>query len=204
MQLSSTSPETSLASTATQLVKLLERHRAALPFADAELARHQALRLALSEHHARSEDALNAWRSAISHRWGCEVRAQRTLSAVLRLAGAESAALPACQHLVAAPAANAPVTPADLLADLRRLAASLALLNPAPAFVAASIADLQAAADELAAAIDLTLRCESVRRHMLLEERLTTNLYLRTCAQTHQLINDHFAAAASHDAPLQS
>ncbi len=200
IQFSPPSPEAPLASTALQLVTLLERHRAALPFAEAELVRHQALRSALVERQARSEDALNAWRSALSHRWECEVRAQRTLSAVQRLAATHLDPQPAYQQLVAAPSANASVTHTELLTDLRRLATSLALLTPAPSFVATSLVDLQSAADELAAAIDLTGRCEAARRYMLLEERLTTNLYQRTCAQTHQLIANHFAGSASGEA----
>jgi hypothetical protein len=197
MQLSSSSFESPLTAAANQLVTLLERHRAALPFAEEELARHQALQSALAERHARSEDALSAWRSALSQRWECEVRAQRTFSAVHRLASPHLDTQSAYHQLVAASVASAPVTHTDLLADLRRLAASLALLMPPPPFVASCLADLQNAADALAAAIDRTIRCEATRKQMLLEERLTTNLYQRTCAQTHQLIASHFA-----DAPL--
>lgn len=193
MQFSSPAFETPLVSTATQLITLLERHRAALPFAEEELARHDALRRTLAERQARSEDALNSWRSALSHRWECEVRAQRTFSAVQRRAQSYVVTLPAYRHLVAAPGETAPVTHTGLLADLRRLAAALALLNPPPDFVAASLADLQAAAEELAAAIEMTGRCESMRRQMLLEERLTENLYLRTCVHTHRLLANHFA-----------
>lgn len=185
--------------TATQLVSLLERHRAALPFAEEELARHHALRSTLVERQARSEDALNAWRSALSHRWECEVRAQRTFSTVQRRARSYVTALPAYQHLVASPDAQTPVSHTGLLSDLRRLAAALALLIPPPAFVAENLVELQAAADELAAAIEMTGRCEATRRQMLLEERLTENLYLRTCAHTHRLISNHFADGTSSD-----
>lgn len=196
MSHSSPSLEAPSSSSVNHLVSLLERHRAALPFAEEELARHEALRRTLGERQARSADALNAWRSALSHRWECEVRAQRTLSAVQRQAGASLAAPAAYAHLMATRSEDTPVSHTVLLADLRRLAAALALLHPQPAFASAGLAELQASADELAAAIEMTDRCEATRRQMLLEERLTENLYLRVCAQTHQLITAHFAGAA--------
>jgi hypothetical protein len=176
--------------TANQLVSLLERHRAALPFADEELARHQALRTALAERHERSEAALSAWRNAISQRWECEVRAQRSYAAAQRFLESQPDAIAAYPYLFEMTYTGEPITPSELLSAVRRLATSLGVMSFDHA--ATVRADLIAAADALEIAIELTTQCENERRQMVLEERLTGHLYVRTCAKTHQLITRHF------------
>lgn len=182
---------TALLEGASQLIALLERHRRTLPFADEELARHQALRHALDDQHRRGEHALSCWREALSRRWECEVSAQRVYSAALRQLSDYYGDDPAYARLVAPAHPNHPITPTDLLADMRRLEASIALLSPRPAFAENCLERLRATADELAAAIDWTGRCEAERRSIMLEQRIAANLYQRACDKTRRLLSNH-------------
>lgn len=183
---------TALLEGASQLITLLERHRGVLPFADEELARHRALRHALDEHHRRGEHALSVWREALSRRWEAEVNGQRVYTATLRQLSEYFGEDPAYAQLVAPRNAQSFSTASDLLADMRRIEASLALLSPRPAFADESVTRLRAAADDLEAAIDWNSRCEAERRSILLEQRIATNLYQRACDKTRRLLASHF------------
>lgn len=174
---------------ASQLIALLERHRSSLPFADEELARHRALRHAIDDQHRRGEHALSDWREALSHRWECEVSAQRVYTAALRQLSAYYSDDSTYARLVAPAHPGNSTTASDLLDDMRRLEASIALLNPRPEFADGCLQQLRAAGDNLAAAIDWTGRCEAERRSILLEQRIASNLYQRACDKTRRLLN---------------
>jgi hypothetical protein len=176
---------------AGQLIALLELHRHSLPFADAELARHRALHHAIDAHQERGAVALNAWREALSRRWECEVHSQRVYSATMRQLHAYYGADTSYAQLVAPGHPNSPMTPADLLVDMRRLAASIALLSPQPPFAEEHLHKLHTAAIDLAATIEWTDRCETERRNIQLEQRLTVSLYQRACDKTRRLISSH-------------
>lgn len=181
----------SLPEGASQLIALLELHRHTLPFADAELARHRALHQTIGAHQERGAIALNAWREALSRRWECEVSSQRVYSATMRQLHAYYGADTSYAQLVAPGHPNSPVTPSDLLADMRRLEASIALLSPQPPFAEACLSQLHTAATDLAAAIEWTDRCETERRNIQLEQRLAVSLYQRACDKTRRLISTH-------------
>lgn len=173
---------------AHNLIQLLERHRTTLPFADEEIAYYTDLRNSLDAQRQRSEETLSAWRSALSRRWACEVAGQRVLIHVQRkivaLYGDDTASI----RVLAPSRAASPMTPSDLLNDLRRLEASIALLMPRPPFADESLGQLADAAERLAASIDETASCEAERRTALLDQRLALSLYERACGRTRQLL----------------
>jgi hypothetical protein len=184
-----TADTTNLLEGASQLIALLERHRSNLPFADEELARHRALRHAIDDQHRRGEHALSDWREALSNRWECEVSAQRVYTAALRQLNEYYSDDSTYARLVGPAHPGNPTTASDLLDDMRRLEASIALLNPRPDFAEASLPHLRATGDNLAAAIDWTGRCEAERRSILLEQRIASNLYQRACDKTRRLLS---------------
>jgi hypothetical protein len=183
LSLNTTSPEA-----IAQIITILERRRAELPFADEELARHRALRSALADQTARGEQTLADWREALSRRWEAEVNGQRVYSAVQRKLAGYFRNDTNYLQLVASSQPSVALTPSNLLADMRRLQASLALLRPQPTFVDESLASMRAAGDALAAAIEWSEHCEAERRRVLIEQRMATNLYERVCQKTRRLV----------------
>ncbi|NNJ13496.1 hypothetical protein EKD04_024535 [Chloroflexales bacterium ZM16-3] len=176
---------------AAQLIAMLETRRSELPFADEELARHRALRNALEEQIICGEQALAAWRQALAQRWQAEVIGQRTYIAVQRRIsncfGHDALYL----QLVAPSQPASALTASNLLADMRRLEASLALLRPRPPFAEESLLQMREAGDRLAAAIEWSEHCEAERRRVMIEQRLATNLYERVCQKTRRLVAAH-------------
>lgn len=181
---------------ASNMIDLLERHRQTLPFADTEIARHRALLEALEEQHRRGEQALSAWREALSRRWECEVNGQRVYTAIQRQISDYFGKDATYTQLVAPANPGAAQTASDLLANMRRLEASLALLKPRPPFVDEWLVRLGTAGTDLAAAIDCSDHCESERRNVLIERRMAANLYERTCQKTRRLLSEHIGDAA--------
>lgn len=174
--------------TAAQLLRLLELRRAEIPFADEELARHRTLRKALDEQITRGEQALNDWRKALSQRWEAEVYGQRVYITVQRRIAGYFGNDATYLQLVAPSQPSAALTASNLLADMRRLEASLALLRPRPPFADESLAEIRAAGDRLDGAIAWSERCEAERRRVLIEQRMATNLYERVCQKTRRLV----------------
>ena len=174
-----------------QIIELLERYKGAMPFADEELARHRALRVALDDQFQRGEAALSAWRAAIARRWECEVNGQRIYSAIRRQICDYFGKDGAYTLLVAPTHPEQASTASDLLAEMRRLEVSLELLRPRPPFADESIARLHASVDDLATAIEWTEHCETDRRSVLIEQRMACNLYQRACDKTRRLIESH-------------
>ncbi len=176
---------------ADQLLVLLELRRQELPFANEELARHQALRSAIDEQNQRGEQTLADWRKALSERWQAEVAGQRAYITVQRKLAAYFDNDTTYLQLVAPTAPAAALTATTLLADMRRLEASLALLRPHPPFAEECLAQMREAGNRLAAAITLTDHCEAERRRVLIEQRMATNLYERVCQKTRQLVAEY-------------
>jgi hypothetical protein len=167
---------------------MLELRRSELPFADEELARHQTLRSALDEQLARGEQALSDWRAALSRRWDAEVGGQRAYSSVRRQIAGYFGSDATYLQLVAPSQPATALTAGNLLADMRRLEASLALLRPRPPFAEESLDRMRDAGDRLAAAIEWSEHCEAERRRVLIEQRLANNLYERVCQKTRRLV----------------
>lgn len=168
---------------ARRLVALLECHREAFPLLDEELTQQRSLAHVLAEHQLRGEQSLSAWRAALSHRWQCEVSAQRAYSAAQRQLCAYYGPDAAYAQLIAPAHPSNASTPSDLLHDLRRLEASLELLSSRPPFAAEALALLRAVGDDLGRAIEETARCEAERRSLLTEQRMAASLYERAYAR---------------------
>jgi hypothetical protein len=170
---------------------MLELRRTELPFADEELARHRALRSALDDQISRGEQTLSAWRTALSQRWDAEVSGQRTYSSVLRQIAGYFGSDATYLQLVAPAQPSVALTASNLLTDMRRLQASLALLRPRPSFAEESLSRMRDAGDRLAAAIEWSEHCEAERRRVLIEQRMANNLYERVCQKTRRLVASH-------------
>jgi len=183
--------QTPLLDPLNQIITLLDQLRNRVPFAEEELAHHLQLRAILVEQQEQSATTLAAWRAALAQRWECEVRAQRLYAAVRRqvldFAGADAPYLPLFEPDSAAGA----LTATDLLNSLRRLAAVLSLIQPQPLFVDQAMAELQAVAAELQAAIAHTEQCEEERRRVQAEQRLLLELSHRSYRRTRHRIAEH-------------
>ncbi|MCX7791386.1 MAG: hypothetical protein N2378_12160 [Chloroflexaceae bacterium] len=173
------------------LVTLLERHRADFPQLGEELERHRRLSDTLAERRERSAQALMAWRAALARRWGCEVAAQRIYADAQRLLRRYYQDSPAHVRVVA-PAHPDHVRTADaLLQEVLRLAATLEVLALPPPFAADLRADLRAAADDLAAAIEQTRRCEVERRRLHTEEQMAAQMALQASERSRRLLSQY-------------
>lgn len=170
------------------LVALLERHCDTYPALSEELRRHRTLSRILAQHEDLAARALSAWRAAISERWEREVQAQRVYRLAQQQLGAYYGADPAYTQLIAPAHPGGAITPGELLHELRRIEASLELLLPRPPFAAALLAELQAAREALARAMERTEACEAERRNVLAEQRIAVNLYERAYDRSRRLI----------------
>jgi len=138
------------------LVALLERHCADFPQLGEELERQRRLRDTVAEQRERSAQALAAWRAALARRWRCEVAAQRIYADAQRRLRRYYNDRPSHARLVAPGDPDHARTPGGLLQEVLRLAATLEVLAPSLPCAAELRADLRAAADDLAAAIEQT------------------------------------------------
>ncbi len=186
----------SISDAANQLVATLERYRDTYPILDEELARQRALAVAMAEQHERGEQALNEWRAALSRRWECEVNAQRAYCEVERQFGTYYSSDSAYAQLIAPSHPTSGSTASDLLHQVRRLEASLELIQPRPPFAAEAITKLRAVAADLADAIEQTARCEVERRSVLTDQRIAANLYERAYERARQLLAHHLGEQA--------
>lgn len=173
---------------ATQIITMLELRRTEFPFADEELARHRTLRTALDEQITLGEQALAEWRQALSRRWEAEIHGQRIYSAIQRQISSYFGNDAMYLQLVAPSHPSTGLTASNLLSDMRRLEASLALLRPSPPFAEESLTHIRAASDRLAAAIEWSEHCELERRRVIIEQRMAANLYERVCQKTRRLM----------------
>lgn len=169
-------PPPPLTDATNRLLVLLEQHQTC-PDLAAELQQQRGLARLLDEHRQRGEEILAAWRTAVSHRWECEVAAQRAFMLAQRQLKTHYEADPARAQLLVPAQRTGSSTPGDLLVEVRRLAASLELLSPPPPFARAAIADLLATSNELELALGETTRLEAQRRALLAEQRIAINFY---------------------------
>jgi hypothetical protein len=174
-----------------RLIEVLERYRTHLPFVDQELARHQSLRQELELHQGISEQTLAAWRQALAQRWECEVVGQRLYQQIQNQLhdyfGTDSPHL----RIALLNSDKKARTAAELLTDLRRLEASLRLMQPRPPFVRLQLADLTEVCTNLEQALTWTQHCERQRHSAMLEQRLAHNLYEQVRKQTQRLLTEH-------------
>lgn len=173
------------------LVILLERHRADFPQLGEELERHRRLSDTLAEQRERSAQALRAWRAALARRWGCEVAAQRIYADAQRRLRRHYQDSPSHIRVVAPAHPDHARTAGALLQEVLRLAATLEVLAPPPPFAADLCADLRAAADDLAAAIEQTERCEVERRRLHTAERMAAQMALQASERSRRLLSQY-------------
>lgn len=180
-----------------RLIATLERLRDELPFADDLLAVHGPRQRELEQTHARSEQAVAAWRAALAHRWECEVAGRRLYKRMLRQLidhyGSDQA--PEVQ-LLSRGGAEADSSPTELLADLRRLQAAANIVG-APIFSGAPQAALAQICSALAAAITAAASCETERRISVIDHRLASEAYRRARAETQQRLHEHYGDRAA-------
>jgi hypothetical protein len=172
----------------SHLIAVLEHRSAFLPSARDALVRQRALHQELEAHQEKSEQALAAWRSALTHRWQCEIEGQRQYTLLLRQLrdyyGADSPQLQTVlpSHTTYTGSAE------ELLHHMQRLSAALHLLTPAPVLTE-SIVDLEAACTSLEHALSETQRRETERRTTSLDRRLIQDACAHAIAETSALLD---------------
>jgi hypothetical protein len=173
------------------LVTLLEHHCADFPQLREELECHRRLNDTLVDQRERSAQALMAWRAALARRWRCEVAAQRIYADAQRQLRHYYHDRPSYVRVVA-PAHRDHARTADaLLQEVLRLAATLEVLTPPLPCAADLCADLRAAADDLAAAIEQTERCEIERRRQRTVERIAAQMALQASERSRRLLSEY-------------
>jgi len=175
-----------------RLIATIEERRGDLPLADRLLAIHRPTHRALESSYDRSEQAVAAWRAALAQRWECEVAGRRIYKRILRQIverhGGEDA--PEVQ-LLSRGGAEADSSPAELLADLRRLHAALAVGAGGPA-AGEQLVEIERVCGALESAIADVRLCETQRRVAVLDTRLASEAYRRARAETRRLLAEHY------------
>ena len=182
------------------LIAALEQRRAELPFADAILETHRAMHRELETSHTSSERAVDEWRAALARRWECEVAGRRIYKQVMRqLVAYYGSPSAAAIKLLSRGDAEADSTPAELLEDLRRLHASLAIEAGAPPFAPERACEVERACLDLARAIAHAAACEHRRRAAVLDCRMIREVYRRVRGETGRALIQHYAGQVPAD-----
>jgi hypothetical protein len=177
----------------SHLIALLESRSATFPSARDALVRQRALHQELETHQEKSNRALAAWRSALTHRWQCEIEGQRHYMLLIQQLrdyyGDNSPQLQTVLpgHTTYTGSAE------DLLHDMQRLHAALHLLPTAP-IEPERISELEAACTRLASALSETQRCETERRTTSLDRRMAQDACEHAIAETSALLARHAPA----------
>jgi hypothetical protein len=176
-----------------RLIAALEQHRGELPFADDILALHRPTHQELEASYTRSEQAVAAWRRALAQRWECEVAGRRlykrSVRQLVEYYGGEEA--PEVQ-LLSRGGAEVDSSPAELLVDLRRLQAALAVGAEALAFANERLPELDQACAALEEAIVEANLCETQRRVAVLDSRMAREAYRRVRSETRRVLIEHY------------
>ena len=181
-----------------RLIAALELRRAELPFADATLDAYRSMHRELAMSYSSSEQAVAEWRAALARRWECEVAARRLYKQVLRQLREHYGADTGPVSLLSRGGAEAESTPAELLEDLRRLAAALAITG-VPAEIAARAPHVEEACLELARAIGQVAACEHRRRQAALDNRMAREVYRRVRGETGRALAAHYGSGVPED-----
>ena len=180
-----------------RLIAMVERLRGELPFADDILALHRPTHHELETSATKSEQAVDAWRGALARRWDAEVAGLRLHKRIIRqLAehyGGENA--PEVQMLSRGGAA-AESTPAELLADLRRLQAAL---SAGLGFARERLPEVKRACAALESAITDANQSETQRRVAVLDNRMAREAYRRVRGETRRLLVEHYGEHMTHE-----
>ena len=180
-----------------RLITTIERLRGELPFADDILALHRPTHQELEISAAKSEQAVTAWRGALARRWESEVAGLRLYKRIVRqLAdhyGSEDA--PEVQMLSRG-GAEADSSPAELLADLRRLQAALSV---GLVFASERLPEVEQAGAALQSAITEANQRETQRRVAVLDNRMAREAYRRVRGETRRLLVEHYGEQMAHE-----
>jgi hypothetical protein len=173
-----------------RLIATIERLRSELPFAEDILALHRPTHHELEASATKSELAVDAWRGALARRWEAEVAGLRLYKRIVRQLsehyGGESA--PEVQMLSRA-GAKADSSPAELLADLRRLQAALSV---GLEFVHQRLPEVERACAALESAIEDANQSETQRRDAVLDNRMAREAYRRVRGETRRMLVEHY------------
>lgn len=179
-----------------RLIAALERHRAELPFADAILAIHLPTHRDLESSRISSERAVNDWRLALARRWEYEVTGRRLYKVVLRQLAEHYGESSAPEvKMLSRGGAEIDSSPSELLADLRRIHAALALGADALPFATQRLAEVERACAKLEQAITEVSSCEARRRSAVIDRRLAQEAYRRVRASTRRTLAEHCGGA---------
>jgi len=180
-----------------RLITTIERLRGELPFADDILALHRPTHQELEISAAKSEQAVAAWRGALARRWESEVAGLRLYKRIVRqLAehyGSEDA--PEVQMLSRG-GAKADSSPAELLADLRRLQAALSV---GLVFASERLPEGEQAGAALQSAITEANQRETQRRVAVLDNRMAREAYRRVRGETRRMLVEHYGEHMAHE-----
>jgi hypothetical protein len=170
-----------------QLLAQLERQQGEHPGARDLLERHRQLHHELLQRQQSGERALDEWRRALARRWDCEVAGQRLYLNVQRelvaYFGHESQAL-----LIFLRGDERERDATQLLADLRRLHAALAITRGVPAAATEHLPDLLRACDALDEALRWSNRCEQQRHRAFLDRHLSQQAYQQVRERTQRAL----------------
>ncbi len=178
-----------------QLLTALEARRAELPFADQVIAAHASLHQELEGSYTTSQQAVGAWRAALARRWDAEVAGRRLYKQIVRQLDAQSGAggrSPVA--LLVRGSGESEISPAQLLDDLRRLGALLALHAPPIADAALLLRHVEAASADLEDAIGQTEVTERRRRSSVLDNRMARDVYQRIRSETYRALETYYGA----------
>lgn len=173
-----------------RLIATLEQLRGELPFAEDILALHRPTHHELEISTTRSEQAVTAWRSALARRWESEVAGRRLYKQLVRQLAEHYGGQDAPQvQLLSRGGAEAESSPAELLADLRRLQAALAV---GFVFARERLPEIEQTCAALESAITEANLSETQRRVAVLDSRMAREAYRRVRGETRRLLIEHY------------
>ena len=187
MTFSTSATISDLVEDSSQLLTQLEGHVGVLPDARGLLERHQLLHRDLLHRQQSGERALEEWRRALARRWECEVAGQRLYLSIQRelvgYFGAESQALLIFLH-----GDERERDATQLLADLRRLHAALAVTRGVPDTATAFLPSLARTCEALDEAVRWSNRCEQQRHRAFLDRHLSQQAYQQVRERTQRAL----------------
>jgi hypothetical protein len=173
-----------------RLIATLEQLRGELPIADDILALHRPTHHELEVSTTRSEQAVSAWRGALARRWESEVAGRRLYKQIVRQLAEHYGSPEAPEvQLLSRGGAEADSSPAELLADLRRLQAALSV---GMAFARERLPEVEQACAALESAITEANLSETQRRVAVLDNRMAREAYRRVRGETRRLLIEHY------------
>ncbi len=182
-----------------QLIHLLEQYAADSALAREALTRHQQIHQELQTQQHRSEEALAQWRAALTRRWRCEVEGQRQYIQIVQKLRTFYGSTSAQVQAVLPSEHYQPGTAPNLLNDMRRMHATLQLMQPPLPDVRAVVDGLEQACSELDVALTETERCDRLRRMANIERRMTSDACQRASIDTRRTLQEHIGVAGQRE-----